>query len=77
MVLAVGCGRREAQPRALPCPVEPHVAIADAAPAPPKPNCARDIVRIRDVEALRTVAADCHGNAFEETASAIEKRKAP
>ncbi len=77
VVRAVGCGRREGQPTALPRPFEPHVAIADASLAPAKPDCTTDIVPIRDVEALRTGAADCNGNAFEATAAAIEKRKAP
>ncbi len=73
VLLAVGCGPREAQPTAPPRPVESHVAIADAAPAPApaKPDCAPDIVRIRDVEALRTAVADCNGNAFDGRRTAL------
>lgn len=70
-LILVGCGQREPQPTSPTRPVEPRATTVDAAPAPAKPDCKPDIVRIRDVEALRAAVADCNGNAFDGRRTAL------
>ena len=72
MLLAIACGPREG-PAAPPMrPVEPHAASqAPVDQTPAKPDCKPEIVRIRELAALRAAVAECNGNAFDGRRTAL------